>query len=325
MKVRNLDLEDNQQNREHAELGLPPLEVNVTHLASAARSRSRLAWLSVLSMLLLGGAWFWLSQPPQQIEAWSDLLVRVLQSPEFWAAVAIGFAAQAVDGALGMAYGVTSTSFLLGAGVPPAAASGAVHIAEVFTTGFSGASHLRFGNVDRQLFRRLVIPGVIGGVTGAYLLSSIDGALIKPFIAAYLLLMGLYILRKAWAAHRPHSGCLRHVRKLALTGGFVDAVGGGGWGPVVTTTLVGRGNCPRRTIGSVNAAEFFIALATAGAFALFTELSHWILVAGLVVGGLFAAPLAAWLCARFSARTLLWLIGSLITLLSVYNLYRSLL
>jgi len=320
MKIRQLDLAPGEQHASHNALGIPPLEVKVTHPA-------RLAWHagSAALLLLAGGALYWLGwQHPAESRALIDLLSEWLRSPAFWTAVAVGFSAQAVDGALGMAYGITSTTFLLGAGVSPAAASGAVHIAEVFTSGLSGASHIKFGNVDRRLFLRLVIPGVVGGVAGAYVLTSIDGQMIKPYIAAYLLLMGLYILYRAFHARPARQGPLRHVGKLALTGGFVDAVGGGGWGPVVTSTLVGRGSHPRRTIGSVNTAEFFIALATAGSFALFAELGHWELVAGLVFGGMFAAPFAAWLCSRLQARTLMWLIGVLITALSLFNLYRAL-
>lgn len=327
MKIRQPDFDPVPENAEHAALGLPPLEPKVTRVA-ASPWRSPHYWAAASSILVILAAllWFMQSSPSAQhafapIESY---LRQLLTSPEFWAAVAVGFAAQAIDGALGMAYGISSTTFLLGTGASPAAASAAVHIAEVFTTGASGASHLRFGNVDKKLFWRLVLPGVIGGVAGAYVLTSIDGKLIKPYVAAYLLAMGLYILFKAWRAAQPRKGNLDHAGKLALTGGFVDAVGGGGWGPVVTSTLVGRGNNPRTTIGTVNTAEFFIALATAGSFAWLSELSHLPLIAGLVVGGLFAAPFAAWLCHKLSARTLLWLVGVLISALSLFNLWKAL-
>jgi len=326
MKIRQPDFEQNPENIEHAALGLPPLETKVTHPTGIFGNRQ--FWYGLSSVLLVAAAltWYALQNAAGQDAAASvGLVVRQLfTSPEFWAAVAVGFAAQAIDGALGMAYGISSTTFLLGTGASPAAASAAVHIAEVFTTGVSGASHLRFGNVDKKLFWRLVIPGVAGGVAGAYVLTSIDGKIFKPYVSAYLLAMGIYILYKAWRAARPRQGNLDHAGKLALAGGFVDAVGGGGWGPVVTSTLVGRGNNPRTTIGTVNAAEFFIAFATAGSFAWLSELSHLPLVAGLVFGGLFAAPFAAWLCHKLSARTLLWLVGTLISLLSLYNLWKAL-
>lgn len=326
MKIRRADL-DSTMNAEHADLGLPPLETKVTRRPGAVW-RDKRYWFAASALLFLAGGAVWFMMMRQAGGAMTDpvtpLLMRLLSSPEFWAAVGVGFAAQAIDGALGMAYGISSTTFLLGTGASPAAASAAVHIAEVFTTGFSGASHLKFGNVEKKLFWRLVVPGMIGGVAGAYVLTSIDGKMLKPYVSAYLLLMGLYILVKAWRAAKPRKGNLNHVGKLALTGGFVDAVGGGGWGPVVTSTLVGRGNNPRTTIGTVNTAEFFIALATAASFAWFSELSHLTLIAGLVFGGLFAAPFAAWLCHKLPARALLWMVGVLITGLSAFNLYKSL-
>ena len=255
----------------------------------------------------------------------AQLLVDTLRDPSFWGAAAVGFLAQAVDGALGMAYGVTATTFLLSAGATPAAASASVHIAEIFTTGFSGVSHLKLGNVNRQLFVRLLVPGMIGAVLGTLFITQFDGQVLRPYVTAYLLLMGVYILSKAFRTIRARADEPRHVGKLAAFGGFVDAAGGGGWGPVVTSTLVGSGRDPRTTIGSVNFAEFFITVATAGSFTLLAGPGTWVLVAGLVVGGLFAAPFAALLCRRLRARTLLIAVGTLISALSAYNLGRLLL
>lgn len=251
-------------------------------------------------------------------------IARAFGSSLFWSAVAVGLVAQAVDGALGMAYGVTSTTFLLALGATPATASGSVHIAEVFTTGVSGISHAKLGNVDRQLFLRLLVPGILGSVLGAVLVTQVDGAVFKPFITAYLLLLGLYILSKAFRQLRPPARAHGHVGKLALLGGFVDSAGGGGWGPVVTTTLLGSGHEPRTTIGSVNFAEFFLSLAGAASFVVLMETNAWTIIAGLVLGGLFAAPFAALLCRKLSARTLLILVGTLISALSAFNLYRAL-
>lgn len=236
----------------------------------------------------------------------------------------MGFLAQVVDGALGMAYGITATTFLLTAGASPAAASASVHIAEVFTTGLSGISHVKLGNVNKSLFLRLLLPGIIGAVLGAVLITTFDGAALKPFISAYLLLMGLYILSKAYR-HVAQRRAPKHVAKLALFGGFVDAAGGGGWGPVVTSSLLGSGSDPRTTIGSVNFAEFFLTISSATSFILLAgELNTWMLVAGLVFGGLFAAPFAAMLCKKLPARTLLTLVGTLITLISAFNIYMAL-
>lgn len=253
-----------------------------------------------------------------------QIVEHTLSDRMFWSAVAVGFLAQAIDGALGMAYGVTSTTFLLGAGASPAMASASVHIAELFTTGVSGVSHARLGNVDKRLFLRLLVPGMIGAVLGAVLVTQVDGKLMKPFISAYLLLMGAWILSKAWRRITVRKEAPRHVGKLALFGGFVDSAGGGGWGPVVTTSLVGAGSDPRTTIGSVNFAEFFLALAGAASFTLLVGSGVWTLVLGLVIGGLFAAPFAAYVTKRLAPRALLVLVGILISVVSAFNLYKAL-
>lgn len=253
-----------------------------------------------------------------------SLVEQTLSDKMFWSAIAVGFLAQAVDGALGMAYGVTSSTFLLSAGASPAMASASVHIAEIFTTGVSGVAHARLGNVDKKLFLRLLVPGIIGAVLGAAVVTYVDGKAMKPFISAYLLIMGLYILSRAWRTIRKRHDEPKHVGKLALFGGFVDSAGGGGWGPVVTTSLVGSGHDPRTTIGSVNFAEFFLALAGAASFTVMAGSGVWVLVLGLVIGGLFAAPFAAMVTKRLRTRTLLILVGTLISLVSTLNLYKAL-
>jgi uncharacterized protein len=322
MKIRDLDLTDNPLNAEHQALGLPPVEVSVTH--ADEHPMLRYAMWSVL--LLLGGVTAWMvtrlfNQPDGQPGL--QVIAAVLGSHQFWSAVAVGLLAQTVDGALGMAYGITSTSFLLATGASPAVASASVHIAEVFTTGVSGISHIKFGNVDRRLFLRLLLPGMLGAGFGAWVVSSLDGNALKPWISGYLLLMGLYVLSKVFKAVRKRSEPPRHVAKLALAGGFVDAVGGGGWGPVVTTSLVGTGHDPRMTIGSVNLAEFFLTFISAGVFTLLVSESPWPTVAGLVAGGLFAAPLAAMLTRHLHTKALLAMVGSTITVISLYNIYRA--
>ena len=265
-----------------------------------------------------------LYQQSVPIRALFQEFAQGLNSAAFWKAAGVGLFAQVVDGALGMAYGVTSTSFLLASGVPPATASASVHIAEVFTTGFSGFSHWKLGNVNKSLFKRLLIPGVIGAVVGAYIVTSVDGKVIRPYISSYLLLMGLYILLKAFRPIRIQTDPPTYVVPLALTGGFVDAVGGGGWGPVVTTSLIGSGQDPRRTIGSVNAAEFFLAIAGGISFAIMGGFTLWTTIAGLIFGGMFAAPLAAVLTKHLPAKALLTIVGLLISGLSLWNLYQAL-
>lgn len=314
------EIPDTPENQEHIAVGLPPVE-KVRTLFILDRRFLFLIFLVATSMLS-----YWLSEVDRQaLHNITSTFLSLLTSEYFWLAVSIGLAAQIIDGALGMAYGVTSNSFLLSIGASPVAASSAVHVAEIFTTAFSGLSHIQFGNVDKELFKKIVIPGVLGGVIGVIFLTSIDGKLLKPFITAYLLVMGIIILRKAFKPREEKSSHeLKHVRKLAVSGGFLDAVGGGGWGPVVTSSLIGQGNNPRKTIGTVNTAEFFVALATGTSFLLLSGVDHWVLVAGLAFGGLFAAPFAAYLTSRFPVRFLLISVGLLISGLSGFNLYKML-
>jgi len=237
--------------------------------------------------------------------------------------IVVGFLAQIIDGALGMAYGVSAAAFLLSIGVPPAAASACVHTAEVVTTGVSGLSHLGFGNVDKKLFQRLMIPGVIGAVLGAYILTAVPGEAIKPFIALYLLIMGFVILRTAFKKIHMKEVKSRLI-PLGLAGGFLDAIGGGGWGPIVTSTLIVRGNNPRISVGSVNLAEFFVTVSAVATFSITIGLGHWPIIVGLIIGGVLAAPLAAYVCKRLPPRAFLILVAILIVALSTYTLYRAL-
>jgi uncharacterized protein len=246
-----------------------------------------------------------------------------LQVP-FFVFLLVGFAAQLIDGALGMAYGVSSNTFLLSIGVPPAAASASVHMAEVVTTAISGLSHLRQGNVDWHLIRRLAIPGMLGAITGAYILTHVNSELIKPLVSLYLLIMGVVILVKALRNNHVERKVTSHLSILGAVGGFFDAVGGGGWGPIVTTTLVARGNNPRFTIGSVNFTEFFISFSQSIVFILTLQFSqYWKIILGLLIGGAVAAPLAARITRRMPIKGLMILVGVLIILLSLRTLYYS--
>ena len=242
--------------------------------------------------------------------------------------ILVGFIAQMIDGALGMAYGVSSNTFLLSLGIPPAAASASVHMAEVVTTGISGFSHWRLGNVDWKLVRRLLIPGVIGGVAGAYLLTSIDGNIIKPYIAAYLLVMGGVIIYKAFTIQprtKPDEYHGPRISWLGLLGGFCDAIGGGGWGPVVTSTLVARGKYARTTIGSVNFSEFFVTFSESVTFVVTLSLAdYWQIILGLLIGGAIAAPFAARMTRKLPVKTLMIMVGVLIILLSIRTIFLAL-
>ena len=241
----------------------------------------------------------------------------------------VGFLAQLVDGAVGMAYGVISSSVLLAFGVPPAQASATIHMAECFTTGASGISHMAHRNVDWRLLLRLAPAGIIGGVLGAYVLTGFDPTFIKAIVVAYLGVLGVYLLSRAIRGMRDEPPHLNHVIPLGVVGGFLDASGGGGWGPIVASTLLGRGHAPRFVIGSVNTAEFFVTVAISAAF-LWTfvsgrfELSGGVATAvasfsGLVLGGLISAPLAGYVTKAAPARFLLGGAALLVISLSVWQ------
>ena len=238
--------------------------------------------------------------------------------------VLVGLAAQLIDGALGMAFGLVSSSVLLSMGVPPAAVSASVHTAEVFTTGASGASHLAMRNVDKRLFLRLALPGMIGGAIGAYVLTQLPGDVIRPFIYAYLLILSIVILLRAAGRLMP-KGEVRRVPVLGFFAGLLDATGGGGWGPVATSTLLARGGTARTTIGTVNAAEFLVTVSISVTFFLTMGLQHLDVILGLLVGGMIAAPLAALFVKHVRERWVLLAVGLLVMAISLYQIGRTLL
>jgi len=235
----------------------------------------------------------------------------------------IGFAAQMVDGALGMAFGQISSTLLISTGVPPAAASAGVHTAESFTTAVSAISHVAHRNVDWRLFFRLVIPGMIGGILGAYVLTvGADKA--KPFVLAYLTALGLYLFYRG-IMHRHAERKPRIVGPLGFVGGFLDAAGGGGWGGIVTSNLLVQGSNPRKTIGTVNTAEFFLTVTISATFIATLGLEAFTRATlGLLIGGVVAAPFGGWIAKRINPDMLLTFVGALLTLVSTYGLYRAL-
>jgi uncharacterized membrane protein YfcA len=243
--------------------------------------------------------------------------------------VLVGFFAQLVDGAVGMAYGVISSSVLLAFGVPPAQASATIHAAECFTTGASGVSHIIHRNVDWKLLLRLAPAGIVGGAIGAYLLTGFDATFIKAVVIAYLGLLGAFLLWRALSPPREEPPHLTHVVPLGVVGGFLDASGGGGWGPIVTSTLLGRGHAPRFAIGSVNAAEFFVTVAISATFIWTMMTGRLVLegglatggaaLAGLILGGLAAAPLAGYITKIAPGRVLLTMAGILVVSLSIWQ------
>ncbi len=238
--------------------------------------------------------------------------------------VLVGFAAQLVDGALGMAFGVISSTLLVSLGVPPAAASAGVHAVETFTTAASGISHTLHRNVDWRLFARLVVPGVIGGVLGAYVLTNIPAEAARPVVLAYLSGIGIYLLWRA-AGHPPHEKKPRVVAPLGLVGGFLDAAGGGGWGPIVTSNLLIQGMAPRKVIGTVNTAEFFLTVTISATFLATMGLAAFTSATiGLLIGGLLAAPLGGVVAKRVPARGLMVMVGLVLTATSLYGIWRAL-
>jgi len=276
-------------------------------------------WIYTISIpaLLILGYLFCYFLPPNIIGGYSVQIAQSIDSSILLYILA-GFTAQMIDGALGMAYGVTATTFLLSFGITPAASSASVHASEVFTSGVSGLMHLKFGNVNNKLFKKLLIPGVIGAIVGAYILSSFEqyNFIIKPLVSIYTLILGVIIVFKALKKDAIRQK-IKRIFPLAFAGGFLDSIGGGGWGPIVSSTLIARGRNPRYTIGSVNLAEFFIALASSLTFVTLIGLTHWAIIIGLIIGGCIAAPIAAYLSNKIPTKAIMLLVGIAVIILSL--------
>ena len=236
----------------------------------------------------------------------------------------IGFAAQMVGSSLGMAYSITCSSVLLAMGINPAMVSATVHTSEVANRLISGLSHLRFGNVDNVIFRRLAQSGIAGAVCGVLIITRIPVAIMRPLTAFILLAMGIRVLVMGLLKLRIQHKSTR-LAPLGFTGGFVDVIGGGGWGPVVTSTLLLRGNQPNVVIGSVNFAKFFVAIAESVFLIIMLKTPQWDIIVGLVAGGVIAAPLSAYCCRKIPQRILMVLVGALVCLLSLRTLFKALL
>jgi len=255
---------------------------------------------------------------------WDHLATAIRELPKqidsrFGWMILTGFAAQLVDGALGMGYGVTCTTILLSMGINLAAISGSIHTAEMFSSGASGYSHYKFGNVNKKLFRALLIPGVIGAILGAYLLSKFGdqyARYFRPLLAAYTLFLGAKIIRTAFRKNKKPEK-IKRVGWLAGAGGFLDSFGGGGWGPLVTSTLISKGRSPRFVIGSVSISEFFVTLASAVTFFSLIGITHWQVILGLIIGGLIGAPLAAKLVGKLPLKTMFIAVGTMVIVWSL--------
>lgn len=231
--------------------------------------------------------------------------------------IAVGFIAQLVDGALGMAFGVLSTTSLLIFGVPPATASAMTHAAEIFTTAASGASHAYHRNIDWRLVARLAPAGMIGGAIGAYILASMEADAIRPFVSFYLAAVGVYIVFKAFGPLWPREVHDRVVPVVGFGGGVLDAAGGGGWGPIVTGSLIGRGHTPRTVVGSANLTEFLVTTVISATFILTLGWSELSAAFGLIIGGMLAAPIGGYVVRHLPTRPLMVAIGIVIIATSV--------
>jgi uncharacterized membrane protein YfcA len=287
------------------------------------RSKPRHIWilLGVLISILLILVIFYGSETLSKYD-W-----RSVVGPGFLWFVLGGFIAQMIDGSLGMAYGVSASTFLLSFGISPAASSASVHTAEIFTSGVSGLTHLRFQNVNKKLFKSLLIPGMLGAVAGAYLLYSLEAYnyILRPMVATYTLLLGVAIVRKALLMQMKKRRKTKNVPALASFGGFMDSIGGGGWGPIVSTTLIARGRHPRYTIGSVNLAEFFVSLASSLTFFATIGLEHLQIIVGLILGGVIATPMAAHMTRKLPVKRMMILVGIVVIMVSIRLLVKSLL
>lgn len=275
-----------------------------------------LIWGAIIISLLIAFTALWYNEPG--FRAYAETI-----TPEFYYFLAAGFVFAMIDGAIGMSYGVTSTSFSLSMGVPPGSASMGVHLSEIMSNGIAGWMHYRMGNINWKLFKLLLIPGIIGAVAGAALLSSLEhySQYTKPFVSLYTLILGIVILSKAFKTSVVKSADkIKKIPLLGLGGGFIDAVGGGGWGSIVLSTLIAGGRHPRFSLGTVKLSRFFIALMSSITFITMLNSNHWEAVAGLVIGSAVASPIAAKISNRISAKAIMVAVGVIVILISIKSL-----
>ncbi len=290
----------------------------------------------ILAVLFIFGAALSYVRTSISDEAYNEFLEFLLTftQPEFLAYVLIGFIAQVIDGALGMAYGASSMTMLTSYGISSSIANSCIKLSEVFTTSASGFSHWKLGNINKKLVKNLIVPGVIGAIFGAITIAYVDSIegmskkYVKPVISIYILILGIYIIYKA-LRKKEKKKKTQNLSILASFGGFMDAAGGGGWGPIVTSTLISKGRNPKYTIGSVNLSEFFIALTSAIIITIIIGLEEWQVggglkvVIGLIFGGIIAAPMGALVASRVKAKPMMLIVGSLIIIVNMLNIYKA--
>ena len=278
-------------------------------------------WGAIVVLAAIGVVSVWLSQP-----GFRTAMQGV--NPIFYYFLAAGFAFAMIDGAIGMSYGVTSTTFSISMGIPPAVASMGVHLSEIMSNGIAGWMHYRMGNINWKMFKLLLVPGIIGAVTGAYILSSLEhySSYSKPFVSLYTLILGVVILLKAInTGKKKKNGKIKRIGLLGLFGGFIDAVGGGGWGSIVLSTLIAGGRNARFALGTVKLSRFFIALTSSLTFIAMLGTSHWEPVAGLVLGSALASPIAAKISNKISVKTIMMAVAVIVIITSLKSIINFLL
>jgi siroheme synthase-like protein len=276
-----------------------------------------LIWGTIIISLGIGLTALWYNEPGFRTYAGNI-------SPVFYYFLAAGFVFAMVDGAIGMSYGVTSTAFSLSMGISPASASMAVHLSEIMSNGIAGWMHYRMGNVNWKLFKLLIIPGIVGALAGAYLVSSLEhySQYTKPAVSVYTLILGSVILSKAFKTSKKKSADkIKRISLLGLGGGFIDAVGGGGWGSIVLSSLIAGGRHPRFSLGTVKLTRFFIAMVGSLTFLVMLDKAPWSAIAGLIIGSALAAPIAARISNRISVKVIMVAVGIIVILVSLKSIY----
>lgn len=280
----------------------------------AERNIKWLIWVSAVLFIYTAGLTLWNTEP-----AFKTFLIDI--DPLFYWFLGAGFLFAMIDGAIGMSYGVTTASFSLAMGLPPASASMAIHISEVLSNGIAGWMHYKMGNVNWKLFKILIIPAIIGAVLGAYILSSLEhySAYVKPVVGVYTLCLGGIILMKAFNIKKKKTGAqkIKKIGPLGFVGGFIDAAFGGGWGSIVLSSLIAGGRHPLFSLGTVKISRFFIA--TLSSLTFFTMLGgrYWEAVVGLIIGSALASPIAARVSNKISAKTIMVAVGIIVMLVSL--------
>ena len=321
MNQQYVDAKDNQPYRIQAEtMSLQENQIAIaTSNTGQEKKWKKVAYycLALLTLLFIGLAIYTYFTYDEIVAFGKSTYAQI--DDKFYLMLLVGFVAQMVDGALGMGYGVVSTTLLLSGGLNPAVISGSIHTAEMFSSGASGFSHYRFGNVNKKLFKTLLIPGVLGAIAGALLLSYAGeefSKYIRPVISVYTLLLGIRILMNAFKEkQKPQK--VKRAGWLAGAGGFLDSFGGGGWGPLVTSTLISKGRTPKYVIGSVSLTEFFVTMASAVTFFFILGVSHWQSILGLIFGGVLAAPIAAKLVGKLPIKKMFIGVAAIVIISSI--------